>query len=56
MRKNIVAGNWKMNNDLRKTQILIKALDEKIKTSKTEVMIAPPFVNLQSAVKQLKDS
>ena len=56
MRKNIVAGNWKMNNDLRKTQALIKALDEKIKTSKTEVMIAPVFVNLQSAVKQLKDS
>jgi triosephosphate isomerase (TIM) len=56
MRKNIVAGNWKMNNDLRKTQILIKALDEKIKTAKTEVMIAPAFVNLQSAVKQLKDS
>lgn len=56
MRKNIVAGNWKMNNDLRKTQALIKALDEKIKTSKTEVMIAPVFVNLQSAVKQLKES
>jgi triosephosphate isomerase len=58
MRKNIVAGNWKMNNDLAQTETLILDLKSQNKTSPeasgTEVMIAPTYINLQPAVKQLE--
>lgn len=56
MRKNIVAGNWKMNNDLTQTQALISELKSQTKTANAEVMIAPTFVNLQSAVSELQDA
>lgn len=56
MRKNIVAGNWKMNNDLAATKTLISELVKIEKTSKAEVMIAPAFVNLLEASNTLKDS
>ncbi|MFD2914912.1 triose-phosphate isomerase [Psychroserpens luteus] len=46
MRKHIVAGNWKMNNDLAQTETLISELKKQIKTSDAEVMIAPSFTNL----------
>ncbi|OUR96030.1 triose-phosphate isomerase [Flavobacteriales bacterium 33_180_T64] len=49
MRKNIVAGNWKMNNDLSKTAALLSDLKEQTKTSNAEVMIAPTFTNLWHA-------
>lgn len=54
MRKNIVAGNWKMNNDLSETQALISDLKNTAKTSDAEVIIAPPFTNLYSAFESLK--
>ena len=56
MRKNIVAGNWKMNNDLAATKTLISELKEIEKTSNAEVMIAPTFTNLLTASESLKDS
>ena len=56
MRKNIVAGNWKMNNDLAATKTLISELIEIEKTSNAEVIIAPTFVNLLEASKLLKES
>lgn len=56
MRKNIVAGNWKMNNELAATKTLISELKEIEKTSNAEVMIAPTFTNLLEASKALKDS
>ncbi len=49
MRKNIVAGNWKLNNDLSQTAALISDLKEQTKTSNAEVMIAPSFTNLWHA-------
>ncbi len=55
MRKNIVAGNWKMNNDLAATKTLISELENQVKTSEAEVMIAPTFTNLLEASKLLKD-
>ncbi|AUP80894.1 triose-phosphate isomerase [Flavivirga eckloniae] len=54
MRKNIVAGNWKMNNDLSQTGSLIEALKGKTKTSNAEVMVAPTFTNLYQASEALK--
>ena len=49
MRKHIVAGNWKMNNDLVQTETLITELKKQEKTSDAEVMIAPTFTNLWHA-------
>ncbi len=56
MRKNIVAGNWKMNNDLADTKTLVSELVDIEKTSNAEVMIAPTFTNLLEASKALKNS
>jgi len=55
MRKYIVAGNWKMNNNLAQTQDLITALKQQNISSDVEVMIAPSFTNLYSAFETLKD-
>ncbi|MFI8379419.1 triose-phosphate isomerase [Leeuwenhoekiella sp. NPDC079379] len=54
MRKNIVAGNWKMNTDLAETQDLISDLKKIAKTSDAEVIIAPPYTNLYSAFEAVK--
>ncbi len=54
MRQQIVAGNWKMNNDLSQTESLISELKNIKKTSNAEVMVAPTFTNLLTAVKALK--
>ncbi|MGB3774199.1 MAG: triose-phosphate isomerase [Leeuwenhoekiella sp.] len=56
MRKNIVAGNWKMNFGLDETQDLISGLKKINKTSDAEVIIAPPFTNLFSAFEALKNT
>ena len=56
MRKHIVAGNWKMNNDLSQTRALITELKTQAKTSNAEVMIAPTFVNLSNAVDASENS
>jgi triosephosphate isomerase len=54
MRKHIIAGNWKMNNDLSQTESLITDLKRQTKTSDAEVMIAPTFTNLWQAFQTLK--
>lgn len=56
MRKHIVAGNWKMNNDLAQTETLISELKNQIKKSDAEVMIAPTATNLWQAYQTLKDN
>ncbi|NJX14579.1 triose-phosphate isomerase [Tamlana crocina] len=56
MRKQIVAGNWKMNNDLAQTETLITALKSHKNTSNAEVMIAPTATNLWQAYNSLKNS
>ncbi len=52
MRKNIVAGNWKMNKNATETITLINDLKQQSFSSETTVLIAPPFVNLSTAVEQ----
>ncbi|MFD1063969.1 triose-phosphate isomerase [Winogradskyella litorisediminis] len=54
MRKHIVAGNWKMNNDLPQTESLITDLKKQLQTSEAEVMIAPSFTNLWHAFEALR--
>ena len=56
MRKQIVAGNWKMNNDLSETESLIASLKGQTKTSNAEVMVAPTATNLYPAYNSLKGS
>jgi triosephosphate isomerase len=56
MRKQVVAGNWKMNKTESETTQLIEELKKQDLKSGVEVFIAPTFVNLSAAVKMTKDS
>ena len=49
MRKKIVAGNWKMNNNKRETSELIQALKPLSFSTDVRVMIAPAFTHLIQA-------
>jgi triosephosphate isomerase len=53
MRKKIVAGNWKMNNDIQQTEALLaEILNKKQDNNVAKIVVAPTFVNLQAAVQQ----
>ncbi|MNK56726.1 Bifunctional PGK/TIM [compost metagenome] len=53
MRKKIVAGNWKMNNDIQQTEALLaEILNKKQDNTVAKIVVAPTFVNLQAAVQQ----
>ncbi|EDP94584.1 triose-phosphate isomerase [Kordia algicida OT-1] len=54
MRRKIVAGNWKMNNDLSETEALLNDLIEQVPNTDASVMVAPAFVNLFQAFNVLK--
>ncbi len=56
MRSQIVAGNWKMNKTLAETRQLINELQEQLPPTEAEVMIAPTFTNLSTAVDALSAS
>ena len=56
MRTQIVAGNWKMNKNLEETEALLSELSAKLPDTEAEVVVAPTFVNLPSAVSQLQNS
>ena len=51
MRRNIVAGNWKMNKNAEDTEDLLNELIEKLPDDiDAQIIVAPTFVNLASAV------
>ena len=54
IRENIVAGNWKMNNNAGETKQLIDDLKSSLEGSElnTRVIIAPTFINLSAAVSE----
>jgi len=55
MRKKIVAGNWKMNKNAEETEDLLNDLIDKLPTDvEVEIIVAPTFVNLSSAVEHLE--
>ena len=56
MRKKIVAGNWKMNNNKVETDQLITALKAKGSFTGVEVKVAPTSIHLSQAVEALSDS
>ena len=55
-RKKIVAGNWKMNNGLHETKLLINELKTEVNHCECDVMIAPSFVCLQTAIDLLTNN
>ena len=55
MRKKIVAGNWKMHKNAEQTEDLLNELIAKVPTdTNAQVIVAPTFVNLASAVDHLE--
>ncbi len=55
MRKKIVAGNWKMNNDLAETEMFLVELKKQVFPENVAIIIAPPFTSLNHAFKSLHD-
>jgi len=56
MRKQIVAGNWKMNNDYVDSELFVSKLLKGLKHTKAEVIIAPPFTSLLASSNSVKGS
>lgn len=58
MRKLIIAGNWKMNNDLEQSEKLIVELKNLLQNEKPncDVIICPPYTSLSEAAKLIKGS
>lgn len=59
MRKKIIAGNWKMNNDIFQTTTLINGITSALSSEqsvKSIVIVCPPFTSLVVAQQLLKGS
>jgi len=58
MRKNIVAGNWKMNKDLQEGLTLAKDLNEALKgkTVNCDVVVGTPFIHLAKVVESVESN
>ncbi|MPW25932.1 triose-phosphate isomerase [Alkalibaculum sp. M08DMB] len=54
MRKSVIAGNWKLNNDVKATKEFLFELRDKIKDTEVEVVVCPPFTSLSTAVELVK--
>lgn len=50
LRKAVIAGNWKMNNDRKAAKALIEELKPMVKEAPCEVIICVPFTNLETAL------
>ncbi len=55
MRRKIVAGNWKMNNDLAETEMFLVDLKKQMIPENVEVMVGPSFTNLNHAFNSLRE-
>ena len=56
MRKQIVAGNWKMNNDYVDSELFVSKLLKELKHTTAEVIITPPFTSLLASSNSVKGS
>jgi triosephosphate isomerase len=56
MRKPIIAGNWKMNNDIFETEKLMNTLLPLVAGAEAEVVFCPTYLGLQKAVEMAEDS
>lgn len=55
MPRKIVAGNWKMHNDLSETETLLKDLKKQVIPEDVTVMVAPSFTNLYKAFESTRE-
>ena len=56
MRKNIVAGNWKMNKTLQEGVALATELKSIVKNPNCDVIVGTPFIHLATVAELLKGS
>jgi triosephosphate isomerase (TIM) len=58
MRRKVIAGNWKMNNDLKETQNLLSKLTSGVSMDNLncDVIVCPAFTSLFEAYTLLKDT
>src|ERR1017187_4939705 len=58
MRRKVIAGNWKMNNDLNETQNLLSKLSSGLSKDNLncDIIVCPPFTSLFEAHSLLKDT
>ncbi len=55
MRKRIIAGNWKMNLDIRETETLINGIVARVEGIRdVDIVVCPPFTNLQTAAELVR--
>ncbi len=55
MRRQLIAGNWKMNTDAQSAHDLIASVVDAVGSTSIDVAVCPPFVNL-AAVKAVIDN
>jgi len=56
MRHKIVAGNWKMHGSRTENAALLEAIVAAVTDDRATCVVCPPFVYLQDAGRQLRDS
>lgn len=58
MRRKVIAGNWKMNNDISETQNLVSKLvsESQNENYNCDIIICPPFTSLQEASNLIEGS
>ncbi len=57
MRKKVIAGNWKMNNDLSQSQNLVSNILNGLQSkSNCDVIICPPFTSLSEVSNLVKNT
>ncbi len=54
MKRDIIAGNWKMNNTQQKAVELVKALAPKVADATCEVVVCVPFTDLAAVKKAIR--
>ncbi len=54
MRKKIIAGNWKMNNNLTESLALVNTLKATCNTEESDVVFGVPAINIVPVVEALK--
>jgi len=56
MRKPIIAGNWKMHKTVEEGLELVNSLKDRVKDSKCDIVVCPPFISLAAVLGAVKGS
>lgn len=54
LRKTIIAGNWKMNNNQEKAKILINEIKPLVANANSEVVVCVPYTDLETVLNECK--